>query len=58
MALAFGLGNRELAGEVTRGWYERYRAEREAIERESALEEAEAEAEAAADLGERPEGRS
>jgi len=58
LALAFGLGNRELAGEVTRGWYERYRAEREAIERESALEEAEAEAEAAADAGERPERRS
>jgi hypothetical protein len=29
MALAFGLGNRELAGEVTREWYERYRRERE-----------------------------
>src|SRR5215217_5635159 len=56
LALSFGLGNRELAGEITRSWYERYRAEREAIEREAALEEAEAEAEAAADLGERPEG--
>jgi len=54
MALAFGLGNRDLAGEVTRGWYERYRAEREAIERETALEEAAAEAEAEADAGERP----
>jgi uncharacterized oligopeptide transporter (OPT) family protein len=32
-ALAFGLGNRELAGEVTREWYNRYRAEREAHER-------------------------
>ena len=32
-ALAFGLGNRDLAGEVTRTWYESYRAEREAIER-------------------------
>jgi hypothetical protein len=51
MALAFGLGNRELAGEVTRGWYERYRAEREAIAREAALDEAEAEAEAEADAG-------
>jgi hypothetical protein len=35
-ALAFGLGNRELAGEVTRVWYERYKAEREAIRREAA----------------------
>lgn len=42
LALAFGLGNRELAGEVTREWYERYRAERDAIERETeAREEAE-----------------
>jgi hypothetical protein len=32
-ALAFGLGNRELAGEVTREWYNRYRTEREAHER-------------------------
>jgi hypothetical protein len=29
MALAFGLGNRDLAGEVTREWYDRYRRERE-----------------------------
>ena len=35
LALSFGLGNRDLAGEVTREWYERYRAEREAIDRES-----------------------
>jgi hypothetical protein len=56
MALAFGLGNRELAGEVTRGWYQRYRAEREAIEREAALDEAEAEAEAEADAGGRGDG--
>jgi hypothetical protein len=41
LALSFGLGNRELAGEVTRKWYERYRAEREAIEREAAADEAE-----------------
>jgi len=41
LALSFGLGNRELAGEVTRAWYERYRAEREAIEREVEAEEAE-----------------
>jgi len=39
-ALAFGLGNRELAGEVTRAWYERYKAERDAIERETAAIEA------------------
>jgi hypothetical protein len=39
-ALAFGLGNRELAGEVTRAWYEHYKAEREAIERETAALEA------------------
>jgi hypothetical protein len=39
MALAFGLGNRELAGEVTREWYEQYRAERdEALQRERELE--------------------
>ena len=31
LALSFGLGNRELAGEVTRAWYERYKAERDAI---------------------------
>src|SRR6476659_4003622 len=42
MALAFGLGNRELAGEVTREWYEQYRAERdEALRRERELEEKE-----------------
>ena len=45
LALAFGLGGRELAGEITREWYERYKKERdEALERE-AEEEAEAEAE-------------
>jgi hypothetical protein len=45
LALSFGLGNRELAGEVTREWYERYKKERaEALERERA-EEAEEEAE-------------
>lgn len=41
IALAFGLGNRELAAEVTREWYERYRAERRAIDAEAAAEEAE-----------------
>ena len=45
LALSFGLGNRELAGEITREWYERYRRERaEAIAREQ-QEEAKAEAE-------------
>lgn len=48
LALSFGLGNRALAGEITRGWYERYAAEREAIAREAAeqaaLEDAEDEA--------------
>jgi len=48
LALSFGLGNRELAGEVTREWYERYKRERmDAIERErehEAQEEAEYEA--------------
>lgn len=41
MALSFGLGNRELAGEVTRVWYERYKAEREAILRDAAAQDAE-----------------
>jgi hypothetical protein len=31
LALSFGLGNRELAGEVTRRWYEQWREEREAL---------------------------
>jgi hypothetical protein len=35
VALAFGLGNRELAGEVTREWYERLRAERAMLRREA-----------------------
>ena len=39
LALAFGLGNRELAAEVTREWYARYRAEREAAEQDSAERE-------------------
>src|ERR1043165_8795353 len=48
MALAFGLGNRELAGEVTREWYERYKRERaETMARERA-----ADAEMDADTGE------
>lgn len=49
LSLAFGLGNRELAGEVTRAWYSRYRAEREAIDRETAEREQEEEAALAAD---------
>ena len=41
MALAFGLGNRELAGEVTREWYARWRREREELlARERAAEAA------------------
>jgi hypothetical protein len=41
LALAFGLGNRELAGEVTREWYTQYRRERDAaLARERAAEEA------------------
>jgi hypothetical protein len=48
LALSFGLGNRELAGEVTRDWYERYKRERmEALARErehEAQEEADYEA--------------
>ena len=48
-ALSFGLGNRELAGEITREWYERLKRERAEVERESqereALEAAERERE-------------
>jgi hypothetical protein len=40
MALSFGLGNRQLAGEVTREWYERWRAEKEKIAREAAAADA------------------
>ena len=35
LSLAFGLGNRELAGEVTRTWYHRYKDEKDSIEREN-----------------------
>src|SRR5918999_91945 len=50
LALAFGLGNRELAGQVTREWYEQYRRERDAaLARERAAEEAD-EAELAAEV--------
>jgi hypothetical protein len=41
LSLAFGLGNRELAGEVTRNWYRRYQQEREAIEAAEREENAE-----------------
>jgi hypothetical protein len=47
MALSFGLGNRDLAGEVTREWYERWKAERDAIARDAAAAEAIEEAEEA-----------
>jgi hypothetical protein len=40
MALAFGLGNRELAAEVTREWYERWRQEREELLERERLAEA------------------
>lgn len=52
LALSFGLGNRDLAGEVTREWYQRYRAERLAIEAEAAAEEAEELAEEASETAE------
>lgn len=39
-ALSFGLGNRDLAGEITRAWYNQYKAERDAIEKEVESEEA------------------
>jgi hypothetical protein len=44
-ALSFGLGNRELAGEVTREWYEAMKAERVLLAQKAALREAEEEAE-------------
>jgi Conserved TM helix len=44
-ALSFGLGNRDLAGQVTREWYERMKAEREMIAREMAAREAREEGE-------------
>lgn len=42
-SLSFGLGNRELAAEVTREWYEGMRAERAQLARDAALREAEEE---------------
>ena len=47
MALSFGLGNRELAGQITREWYERWKAERDAIARDAAAAEAAEQAEEA-----------
>jgi len=47
LALAFGLGNRDLAAEITREWYNRYKAERDAIDRDNAQLDLEDEAEAA-----------
>jgi len=35
LSLSFGLGNRELAGEITRTWYRHYKDERDSIEREN-----------------------
>ncbi len=49
LALAFGLGNRDLAGEVTRMWYTRYQREKAAIDAEVAAEEAEIDQELADD---------
>src|SRR5262245_19054955 len=43
MALSFGLGNRELAAEITRSWYDSWRREREELlerERRAAAQEA------------------
>ncbi|HET9453509.1 MAG TPA: hypothetical protein VFO66_04410 [Gemmatimonadaceae bacterium] len=55
IALAFGLGSRELAGEIMREWYDRYKQERDdALAREAA---AEAAAEAEDDADERPVSR-
>jgi predicted N-formylglutamate amidohydrolase len=45
LALSFGLGNRELAGEITREWYDRYRRERADARAREEQEEAKAEAE-------------
>lgn len=45
LALAFGLGNRDLAGEVTREWYQRYRKEREDALAREAADESQADAE-------------
>ncbi len=60
LALSFGLGNRDLAGEITREWYMRYRREREeALERErKAAEAEEAELDAEERVSRAPEAAS
>ena len=41
LALSFGLGNRDLAGEITREWYERYKTERDEVLAREEAEDAE-----------------
>ncbi|HEY9450455.1 MAG TPA: hypothetical protein VIQ60_11960, partial [Gemmatimonadaceae bacterium] len=53
-ALSFGLGNRKLAGEVTREWYERMRTQRALIERDVARREAEEDMPVESDQPSRP----
>src|SRR5438045_6325472 len=48
LALSFGLGNRELAAEITREWYNRYRQERDEARERERMEEIAAEEEDAA----------
>ena len=54
LALSFGLGNRELAGEVTRAWWVRYQAEKARLEADEAAEEAEDDADELRPLVRRP----
>lgn len=52
IALAFGLGSRELAGEITREWYARYKKERDdALAREEAAENSDDEDDQKGDSG-------
>lgn len=53
IALAFGLGSRELAGEITREWYGRYKKERD----DAVAREAEGDAELDDDMDEPPEAQ-
>jgi hypothetical protein len=53
IALAFGLGSRELAGELTREWYGRYKKERD----EAVAREKEDEAELEDDMDDEPPDR-
>lgn len=55
IALAFGLGSRDLAGEIMREWYDRYRRERDEARAREAADEAAADAEDS--TGERPATR-